>query len=570
MTGKSGRRYFGAFSFVFIYCWYNVYWRCFEDGPIAESLASLAGPAKVLVTIGVIAGVIVALSIPWSRIIEQRKPLKLFLHLCAFVPYWLFPFSHNVVLVVLLGLLGGFCVGAIMVRSLYTMFFEVMDIHPVKVTIVGYLIIQTYVHINDIIPLVDVPPLYYLLSAATLLAGLVLSYFRRDEEEMERRRVLPENRLRISKTWQLLAMIVLLQICLSIYQTVLFPQTASKGAFGEVINIIPDVVMFLFLALFGKKFSIIGILTAFIALFACTVGTFFVFGEGGRIAIQLFMEPAYRLVDLLFIWTLITVFYTYGRSQTRLKVCLAVFFAVRFATLAILEALASAFPPVETTAFIALIPVFLATLLVPAAQKELKIMDAQRAYAEKHQGVDVPLPYEREDILIARDDLMRAFPQEIDLSADEQEALCYLIDGQDADVTAYFMGVTAHRIRELNGSILEKLGVKSNSELMIKLGTVQAGAAGRERQNELFEQCGLTAREREVVVHLLSGMPAKNIPKMMGVSLGTVNFHSRNLYRKLNIQSRAELSSLFTEPLLPSVAAQSSHLNGEQKDIIAD
>ena len=51
----------------------------------------------------------------------------------------------------------------------------------------------------------------------------------------------------------------------------------------------------------------------------------------------------------------------------------------------------------------------------------------------------------------------------------------------------------------------------------------------------------LTAREEEVFTMLLTGMAPKEIAHTLKVSYYTVDFHRKNLYRKLGIQSRAEL-----------------------------
>jgi len=56
-----------------------------------------------------------------------------------------------------------------------------------------------------------------------------------------------------------------------------------------------------------------------------------------------------------------------------------------------------------------------------------------------------------------------------------------------------------------------------------------------------YEGLGFTPREREICELLLTEIPIKNIPVTLSVSKSTVNFHTRNLYRKLNIQSRTEL-----------------------------
>jgi DNA-binding CsgD family transcriptional regulator len=549
MGEQRSRRLFGGFSFVFIYCWYIAYWRHFEDGPLVAALDPLAGTAKTLVSFAVIAGVAASLFLPWHRIVEQRRLLKLAVHLLACFPFFVLPLVAGAAPVVFMSLLGGFSIGAVMARSLYTMFFEAMDIHPAKVTVAGYIIIQLYVHLSDIVPLVAVPPLYYPLSAITLLAGISLSYLRLDGEEMERRRVLPENRLWLSDNWHVLAMIMLIQTCLTLYGILMVNHTTWRGSFGEALNIVPDVLMFLFLALFGKRLTLVGSLVAFLALYSGAIGAFSVFGINARIPMQLIMEPAYRIVDFLFVWLLSVVFYTYGRNQVRLKACLAVFFAARFAGIVGFEALFATLESTSAAPFFALLPAFITALLLPSAQRTLKNMEAQRAYAERQQEVNAPLPPERQDVVFAREILTQTLPEGITLTEDEQTALAYLIDGQDTDVAAYFTGMPTSRIHSLNASALEKFDVKSVHELMVKLGAARAGRQDRDNRKAVFEKYGLTEREREITSLLLSAEPAKNIAKALGVSQSTVNFHSQNLYRKLGIQSRAELFILFEKPI---------------------
>ena len=55
------------------------------------------------------------------------------------------------------------------------------------------------------------------------------------------------------------------------------------------------------------------------------------------------------------------------------------------------------------------------------------------------------------------------------------------------------------------------------------------------------EQLNMTEREHEVFTMLLKGMAPKEIAYTLKISYPTVNFHISNLYRKLGIQSRAEL-----------------------------
>jgi DNA-binding CsgD family transcriptional regulator len=56
----------------------------------------------------------------------------------------------------------------------------------------------------------------------------------------------------------------------------------------------------------------------------------------------------------------------------------------------------------------------------------------------------------------------------------------------------------------------------------------------------------LTPREEEIFTMLLSGRAPKEIAYTLKISPYTVNFHQKNLYRKLGIQSRAELFARFT------------------------
>ncbi|MCL2763790.1 MAG: LuxR C-terminal-related transcriptional regulator [Treponema sp.] len=55
------------------------------------------------------------------------------------------------------------------------------------------------------------------------------------------------------------------------------------------------------------------------------------------------------------------------------------------------------------------------------------------------------------------------------------------------------------------------------------------------------DNLNLTSREQEIFTMLLTGMNPKEIAYTLKVSYYTVDFHRKNLYRKLGIQSRAEL-----------------------------
>jgi DNA-binding CsgD family transcriptional regulator len=66
-----------------------------------------------------------------------------------------------------------------------------------------------------------------------------------------------------------------------------------------------------------------------------------------------------------------------------------------------------------------------------------------------------------------------------------------------------------------------------------------------------FAKYGLTRREKEVAVLLLSANTVRMISGELKIAESTVKMHTSNLYRKLNINSRAELFRLFgvSEPV---------------------
>ena len=70
----------------------------------------------------------------------------------------------------------------------------------------------------------------------------------------------------------------------------------------------------------------------------------------------------------------------------------------------------------------------------------------------------------------------------------------------------------------------------------------------RERQNELRRTFGeLSAREREVLGHVVRGRMNKEIAADLNINLRTVKLHRTNLTRKLKVQSVAELTRLTEE-----------------------
>ncbi len=50
---------------------------------------------------------------------------------------------------------------------------------------------------------------------------------------------------------------------------------------------------------------------------------------------------------------------------------------------------------------------------------------------------------------------------------------------------------------------------------------------------------GLTQRERELLTHLVDDIPLKQVADRLSISTHTVNMHLRNIYAKLQVQSRS-------------------------------
>ncbi len=68
-------------------------------------------------------------------------------------------------------------------------------------------------------------------------------------------------------------------------------------------------------------------------------------------------------------------------------------------------------------------------------------------------------------------------------------------------------------------------------------------ATGRRNDAPRKAEAQLTAREQEIVIGLVDGLSYKMIADRMDVSVDTIRFHIRNVYRKLHVNSKAEVIS---------------------------
>jgi DNA-binding CsgD family transcriptional regulator len=72
-----------------------------------------------------------------------------------------------------------------------------------------------------------------------------------------------------------------------------------------------------------------------------------------------------------------------------------------------------------------------------------------------------------------------------------------------------------------------------------------APALAKTEQIDVNEKLGLSPREKEIFTLLLTEVSRKEIAETLKLSIFSVDFHSKNLYRKLGIQSRVELLSKY-------------------------
>lgn len=508
-----------AFSFSLLYCFFNVYYRDFPGGPIGAAVR-LAGAnvetVSVCILVSFALGIVCCFNSAWMQLAYKRRGLKLALLLCTFLSVMLLPLTSLIPLIFVFAVLGAFCAGTVMARALYTALLLSVNIHPSLIVAAVYTVFKTYIQIFEIFPALRSLPVYYAVGAPTLLVSLIF-FFPVDGDEMEQRRVLPENKLRFATIWPPLAFFLLAQVSFAFYEVMLFPQMPEQP-FDQALRIIPNAAVLLIFFIFGRKIGMRGVLIAYAAVFTCAV---LVFLTGmGRAAAYMFTEPAYLFYDLFFFWLLISAFRMYGRNNARLKLFISIDVTLGVVVIMLAQLILSRLPAAIT---IDAVPLFLivvvSILLIPRVEQTIKNMDAQGEYAESRHEREVPLPDRRADILAARDALLQTLPPGVTLTIEEQTALAYLMDAQPSDVTAHFMNVPASKINALTGIIVSKFGCGNKNGLAAIMGAAQAGFGQRERMRSLLEtDSSLTQEERDVALLLIEGLSRSEIMRKLRLS----------------------------------------------------
>ena len=57
------------------------------------------------------------------------------------------------------------------------------------------------------------------------------------------------------------------------------------------------------------------------------------------------------------------------------------------------------------------------------------------------------------------------------------------------------------------------------------------------------ERVELTQKERDIIAGLVDGLSYKLLADRMGLSIDTIRFHIKNVYRKLHVNSKGEVIS---------------------------
>ncbi len=528
-------------SFVALYCWYTAFFYNFSLSPLG-AIATMRGadPGLLSTIFNLCCAVSILTGFFVLRDIDLAKHRKLWigLHAGGLISAFLLPIAPNPMVFYVLTALSGLFLGAIAYRVFYSMFFFIINPSPVKAVAIAYIFIQGVIHLYTIAPINDMPWLFFAIGGVTLCAGLFFS-LKFDGNVVEARWLLPENRISLRETWPMLAYVLLVQICFSLYKAVLIPRM-EQSFWTDVYQILPNAVTLIAFLLFSRFFTIGRTLRIFLVLITGGFFAFMLAGSGGRNIVETFMQPAYLFWDLYFFWMMYSIFFTYGRKFMRLRV----FLCVNIVSLFLAEVVASLVIPLfpADPRYIALIFPFVFGLyfFIPPIERFARNMSARRQYAERQDVREVLPPHDRPDIARIGEDMARSLPQGTAFTETERQVLAYIIDDHDSDVTAYFLSLPLREVRAAEKSLCEKCGAASRSALLIMIGSLKR----KDQINDLaaiLADYDLSPREEEVCTLLLSGRTLQQISNELGIAFSTTNTYCKSLYRKLNVNSRTEL-----------------------------
>tara|TARA_B100000959_G_scaffold129705_1_gene136106 strand:- start:1200 stop:2114 length:915 start_codon:yes stop_codon:yes gene_type:complete len=140
------------------------------------------------------------------------------------------------------------------------------------------------------------------------------------------------------------------------------------------------------------------------------------------------------------------------------------------------------------------------------------------------------------------------------------EEICYIfyLPGGPAAVISLMRSKAHSRFSAREFRLLEKVSPivismarRQWQNVASKFGTA-SNTRGKQDDHSLIEETvgqlfsnRITQRESQVIAQVLEGYSSEAIAKSLGITVGTVRIHRRNIYAKLNISSQQELFSIF-------------------------
>jgi DNA-binding NarL/FixJ family response regulator len=105
-------------------------------------------------------------------------------------------------------------------------------------------------------------------------------------------------------------------------------------------------------------------------------------------------------------------------------------------------------------------------------------------------------------------------------------------------------------VRALRGA------ARGEAPLSRELTTAMVGALQTGHARSTLDESQLSAREREVLVHLAAGARNREIAEALTISLYTVKRHVQNIFQKLGVASRGDAAAMYRAGLEPRVTDQ--------------
>ena len=162
--------------------------------------------------------------------------------------------------------------------------------------------------------------------------------------------------------------------------------------------------------------------------------------------------------------------------------------------------------------------------------------------------------YQAKKVYFCRQDLQKLFPE--DLLAVDWGVESYLgvpILSDKGEVLGQLIAMNDKPIAEKEyvewKAILEVFALRCSKE--IELNKVkeesQPKPSIKDRLESISQGENLSAREFEVFEYLSAGLSSKSIAKKLSVTLPTVKFHLKNIYRKLGLKGRKGVLELYSQ-----------------------